>query len=226
MTSPSGTLPEPGAEPHSVRFTLAAIALVVLMLALCAAYGLGLLVQHLSARGAGGDNAAMVTRTLVGRQLIIPSAWLHGTGEGGQGFASQIELEAQLPLGKGGAEAAIEVTLLPLSQVRTSADMLDGVYLHQFRPDTLSGPPGLVGKPLYATEGYDGETVWYDALSQNPFVAKCMAPVARGTPTRCIRFFSLTGGIAAIYTFDGGVLDQWQGFDSAMSQWLGRIGAS
>ena len=65
--------------------------------------------------------------------------------------------------------------------------LLDGVYLHQFEDKQLTGPPGLVGKPLTASEGFAGETVWYDALSADPFVAKCLAPVAPGEPTQCLR---------------------------------------
>ena len=92
-------------------------------------------------------------------------------------------------------------------------------------PNELSGPPGLVGKPLYGTEGYEGETVWYDALSSDPFVTKCVAPADGRGPSRCLRTVALTAGIAAVYAFDSDVLPAWRSFDPEMKKWLGQIGA-
>ncbi len=101
----------------------------------------------------------------------------------------------------------IEMTLLPLSQVRSSASLLDGVYLHQFMPNEVAGPPGLVGKPLYSSEGYEDETVWYDALSQNPFVANKLQRLAdEQGPAMCLRTVALAGGIAAVYAFGADLL--------------------
>ena len=91
--------------------------------------------------------------------------------QSGGGFAKEIDLRVTLPLGAKGADAAIDISLMPRSRVRPSASLLDGVYLHQFMPEQLSGPPGLVGKPMMATEGYEGETVWYDPIGQSPFAA-------------------------------------------------------
>ena len=74
-------------------------------------------------------------------------------------------------------------------------------------------PAGLIGKPLQATDGYDGETVWYDALSADPFVAKCVAPVAEARRRRCLRTVYLGPGIAAVYAFDARVLATGREFD-------------
>ena len=75
-----------------------------------------------------------------------------------------------------------------------------------FKADQLSGPPGLVGKPMSAEDGYANETVWYDPLAASPFVAKCQAPIAPDQPGHCLRTVYLGPGVAAVYTFDEDVL--------------------
>ena len=99
------------------------------------------------------------------------------------------------------------------------------MYLHQFQPVELSGPPGLIVKPLFGTEGYADETVWYDALSANPFVAKCMLPADGRGPPRCLRTVVLSNAVAAIYQFDADILPAWKQFDPEMKKWLDQIGA-
>ena len=93
-------------------------------------------------------------------------------------------------------------------------------------PNELSGPPGLVGKPLYSSEGYEDDTVWYDPLSGTPFVAKCAAPpVGDNSPANCLRIVALPGGIAAVYDFGADALYSWRNFDGLMQDVLTRIGA-
>ncbi len=210
--------------PHSVGFTLFAIALVIVMAGLVMAYGLSAL-TGLRPSPAGVAAGQIEERTLIGRQLHIPAGWLRDAADKPKGFSSQIALSVVVPLGRNGGPTTVGIMLLPLSQVRPSASLLDGVYLHQFMPNELSGPPGLVGKPLYSTEGYENETVWYDALSQNPFVAKCAAAPVDGQPASCLRTVGLPGGIAAVYSFDADALSSWKSFDMVMGEVLGRIGA-
>jgi hypothetical protein len=224
MASSPTTLPH-GREPHSIPFTLVMIALAVGMVGLSLAYGVEVMVTRLKPDHSA-EAAAPVSRSVVGKQLTIPAAWVRGAVSKQQGFSTEVSLEVMLPLGKNGTEAPVEVTLVPLSQVRPSASLLDGVYLHQFMPNELSGPPGLVGKPLYGTDGYENEAVWYDALSQNPFVAKCLSPPdGQSGPARCLRTVALPGGIAAIYAFDADLLGAWQRFDTEMQPRLQQIGA-
>jgi hypothetical protein len=222
---PSLATPERRTEPHSVGFTLAAITLGIAMTGLGLAYAFTTLRTTWLAHVAARADATTVSRTLVGRRLAIPAGWLRESTLGSGAFASRIEFVVGTPLGRGGAVTPVAVTLLPLSQARPSASLLDGVYLNQFMPNELSGPPGLVGKPLYGSDGYENETVWYDALSPNPFVAKCApAPVA-GRPAQCLRTVALPGGIAAVYGFDTAVLYSWRKFDTVMGDVLARIGA-
>ncbi len=205
---------------HSIGFNLGAIALLVAIAGLGLAYAI-----DAAGRSVHEQVTGTVSRTLGARDLRVPASWLREDAERSEGFAKQVEIGLKLPLGPKAAMREIAITLVPRSRARPSASLLDGVYLHQFMPEQLSGPPGLIGKPLLAAEGYAHETVWYDAISSGPFVAKCIAPVAEGEPGRCIRTVYLGPGIAAIYSFDEDVLSNWKQFDAALMPSLKQIGA-
>jgi hypothetical protein len=208
-------------DGHSVGFNLGVIALFVALGGLALAYA----IQAAGHPGATARDGGSLTRSLAGRTLDVPAAWLREDAAASEGFAKQVELAVTLPLGPDAAPRRIEVTLLPRSRVRSSVSLLDGVYLHQFMPEQLSGPPGLVGKPLRATDGFAGETVWYDALSSAPFVAKCLEPVGEATQAKCLRTIYLGPGIAAVYGFEEDVLVNWKRFDAEMHPLLVRMGA-
>ena len=214
-----------GPHQSSLGFNLAAIAVLMGLLGLGAAY-------LLDAAGRGArtqphrlDAETTLTRTLGGADLEIPRSWFRYEEQRVEGFAKEIDLRLELPLGLEGKPQAIEVTLVPRSRARPSASLLDGVYLHQFLPEQLSGPPGLVGKPLAPTEGYANETVWYDALSAEPFVAKCSKPIAAAATGQCLRTVYLGPGIAAVYAFPEPALQHWRDFDAELTARLGQIGA-
>lgn len=219
MTLPA-TAETPRNSGHSIGFNLGVIFLLVAVAGLGLAYAI-----DAAGRATHEDLTGAVTRTLGGRELTVPVAWLREDAERTAGFAKQVEIGLALPLGPEAAVRQIDITLVPRSRARPSASLLDGVYLHQFMPEQLNGPPGLIGKPLIAAEGYAQETVWYDAISSAPFVAKCIAPVAEGQPGRCIRTVYLGPGVAAIYSFDEDVLANWKQFDAALHPALRQIGA-
>ena len=218
--APSGASPS---QPASLGFNLAGIAVLVLLLAVGAAYVVDTLGKN--SRRAPPDLAdhSTVAIAVGGKELTIPASWFRYGEQLRGGFVNEIDLH--VVLGAAGAVIPIDVTLLPRSRVRPSNILLDGVYLHQFGDDTLSGVPGLVGKPLHDGDGFSGESVWYDALSADPFVAKCMAPVEESEPSRCLRTVFLSSGIAAVYAFDSTALQSWRQFDGDMQKWLGQIGA-
>ena len=216
----SGVAESANESGHSIAFNLGAIALIVAVAALGLAYGI-----DATGRAEHETPAGAVSRTLGGKQLSIPTAWLSEDTDRPAGFAKQVDIGLSLPLGPKGQLRKVDITLVPRSRVRPSASLLDGVYLHQFMPEQIEGPPGLIGKPLVAAEGYANETVWYDPISAAPFVAKCIAPVAEGEPGQCLRTVYLGPGIAAIYSFDAELLASWREFDSALQPALGQIGA-
>lgn len=214
-------------NPHhgSLGFNLGAIMLALALLAVGVAYAIDATSRAAHRQGHRLDEATALTRTLGGRDLEIPLAWFRYEEQRVEGFAKQIDLRLDLPLGDRGALATIDVTLLPRSRARPSAALLDGVYLHQFEDTQLDGPRGLIGKPLKPSAGYENETVWYDALSASPFVAKCSKPIATTAAAQCLRTVYLGTGIAAIYAFPDSVLSNWREFDTLLLERMGGIGA-
>ena len=206
-------------------FNLAGIAALVLL----AAVGLAYVIDNAGRQNRATEPALSdgdpILQTVAGQDLLIPRTWFRFAEDMKLGFASQVDLSFRLHLDADAPAAAVEVTLLPRSGARASNALLDAVYLHQFADDTVGGIPGLVGKPLLATDGYDGETVWYDPLSPNPFVAKCAAAPEPSRPDRCLRTVHLPNGLAAVLSFDAGALAAWKQFDAELALWLGQIGA-
>jgi hypothetical protein len=211
-------------EPASLGFNLAAIVVVLALGGVALAYAIDAAGRDARRPAHRADSGTELTRTLGGKELTIPRSWFRYPEQGADGFAKQIDLRFALPLGPEGTLRDVEVTLLPRSAVRPSARLLDGVYLHMFGPAQLEGPPGLVGKPLAPKEGYEGEVVWYDPISAEPFVAKCSAPAATDVRPLCLRTVHLAPGIGAIYTFGTDVLANWRAFDAHMRERLERIG--
>ncbi|MDB5472759.1 MAG: hypothetical protein JWP99_62 [Devosia sp.] len=224
MSSQTAPATEP-LQPHSVGFNLTAIAVLVLLLAVGAAYLVDELGRTPRRALPSLSDDEPISQSLVGRELAIPARWFRHGEQFRPGFTSQIDLRLMFSPASGTSALPVDVTLQPRSRARTSASLLDSVYLHQFKEETVTGVPGLVGKPMGRSSGYQGETVWYDALSPNPFVAKCVAPVAADAPWQCIRTVYLASGIAATYVFDEKALQSWRLFDAEMQRWLDRIGA-
>lgn len=217
------------AERHSghssLAYNLASIAVLVLLLAVAVAYlidELGRARQNPSPTLADPNP---ILQTISGRELKIPSAWFRYGEQIRDGFTDQIDLRIQFAPDADQLPRPVDVTLLPRSRARASSALLDRVYLHQFEDASIGGVPGLVGKPMRDSKGYGGETVWYDALSPDPFVAKCLEPVAAEGAAQCVRTVYLPSGIAAVYTFDATVLQSWRQFDAEMERWLAPIGA-
>jgi hypothetical protein len=212
------------AETSSLGFNLGAIMLALALAGVALAYAIDAAGRNAKTLPHRADGETTLNRTIGGKELQIPLSWFRYAEQGSEGFAKQIDLRLTLPLGPDAAPRDVDVTLLPRSSVRPSARLLDGVYLHMFRSEELSGPPGLIGKPLEAAAGYEAETVWYDPLNADPFVAKCTAAVTEDAPPSCLRAVHLAPGIAAVYTFGGDVLPNWRQFDPQMRLWLERIG--
>jgi hypothetical protein len=210
---------------HNLGFNLAAIAVLMALVGLGAAYLLDAAGRNARTQPHRLDAETTLTRTLGGTDLEIPRSWFRYEEQRIEGFAKEIDLRLELPLADTGKLVPIDVTLLPRSRVRPSASLLDGVYLHQFLDDQFSGPPGLVGKPLKPTEGYANETVWYDALSAEPFVAKCSTAVSEKSGGQCLRTVYLGPGIAAVYAFPEAALANWRDFDPMLGEKLKLIGA-
>lgn len=210
--------------PSAIAFNLSAIALVAALLGLGLVYAIDMLRLATPTGPQLDTHSDIIDKTIAGQRLAIPSEWFRFEDQKTVGFSEKIDLVFALPLGENGAQFYVDVTLMPRSQVRPSDRLLDSVYLHLFEQNQIDGPVGLVGKPLKPIEGFQHETVWYDPVSQQPFVAKCTPLIEDTTRSSCMRTILVADEVAVTYVFDAEVLNHWRGFDSEAQRWLSRIG--
>lgn len=211
----------PRSEPRisGLMQNLAGIALVVMLAALGIAYLVDEAGRSDGRKVPSLEDGEALAQTVGGRELTIPKNWFRFGEQMQSGFVGQVDLSVELPLGR------VDVTLLPRSRAKSSSELLDSVYVHQFAKGTETGVPGLIGQKLEGN-GYAGEVIWYDALAPKPFVAKCIDAIEVDAPDKCVRTVHLANGLAAIYSFDETMLPAWRDFDAEMGQWLERIGAN
>lgn len=211
----------PRSEPRisALMQNLAGIAMLVMLAALGVAYLVDEAGRSDGRKAPSLEDGEALVQTVGGRELTIPKNWFRFGEQMQSGFVGQVDLSVELPQGR------VDVTLLPRSRAKSSSELLDSVYVHQFAKGTETGVPGLIGQKLQGN-GYVGETIWYDALAPKPFVAKCMDAIEAGAPDKCVRTVHLASGLAAIYSFDETLLPAWRDFDAEMSRWLERIGAN
>ncbi|MHA6297883.1 hypothetical protein [Devosia sp. CAU 1758] len=224
------SMPHTPAQPASIgrsqiAYNLAGITVLVLLAAVGIAYAIDQAGRNARPAQPLFSDDNRVIQTIAGEELSIPASWFRFGEDMKPGFTSQVDLTLRLALEPGQPAYAVEATLLPRSGALSSGALLDAVYLHQFADDSVGGIPGLVGKPLLPSEGYAGETVWYDPLSPSPFVAKCVAAPEPTRRDRCLRTIHLPNGLAAVLSFDAEALGAWKRFDEELALWLSRIGA-
>lgn len=221
-THPAPALPRQ--DKRNLAYNLAGIGVLVLLLAVGAAYVIDEMSRDARTPMPRLDDGDPIVQTISGTELTIPTAWFRHGEQIRNGFTDQIDLRLQFEFADHVSQR-VDVTLLPRGRARTSASLLDRVYLHQFSDETLGDVPGLIGKPMTSANGYAGETVWYDAISPNPFVTKCIAALSADGAPQCVRTVYLPSGIAAVFTFDATLLPSWRQFDAEMERWLTVIGA-
>lgn len=211
-------------EMGSVAYTLAVIALTVLLIGLGIAFGLTSWIDSETERRADPALTATHLITIGAQHYIVPAALITQPAQRRDGFSERVDLTLALPLGVNGRLTELELAIMPRGRARTSANLLDSVYLHQFANEQTQGVPGLVGKPLQGDAGTLGETVWYDPLNAAPFVAKCMAPIEGEAESRtCLRIVQLSDRNTAILTFEPSVLQNWRQFDMVVENWLASL---
>ncbi len=208
----------------SLPFNLSAIALLLLLLGIGAAYVLDDMANRQTGENESSYAAPFLGQILGGKNLRIPASWFHPPAPSSGEFSDQIDLQIRLRFAPGASPALVDIRLTPASGAQPSAYLLDAVYIKQFSSEQANGPVGLVGKPLRSEEGFQNETVWYDPLSPRPFVAKCISAVEPGQPASCLRTVYLPDQIAVTYQFPSDLLQYWRQFDAVMEPWLFEMG--
>jgi len=209
---------------RSVLYNLAVLAVIAAAVGIGAGYVVEGLRDRLKPPVQEADTTVKANKTVAGQSLTPPVSWLRDPALQADGFAEKLDLVVPVSFLSDGALANFDVTLLSSTRARMSAYLLDTVYLHRFAATQLSGPAGLVGKPMTGGDGYDGETVWYDPLGADPFVAKCSPPVTADVAPRCVRTIALSGELAAVISFDARLLSRWREMDAALQKPLALIG--
>jgi hypothetical protein len=221
---PQASSAQSQSETGSVFYSLTVIALIVAILGLGGAYAAGAWLDAAREQPANPALTATHIITIGAQHYIVPAALISDPIQRRDGFTDRLDMALALPLGEGGKLTLVDATIMPRGRVRTSANLLDSVYLHQFASAQLQGAPGLVGKPLAGDAGTSGETVWYDPLSATPFVAKCAVPIAMGSEQRtCIRTIQLSDRNTAVFAFEPSALYNWRAFDKTVESWLAGL---
>ena len=211
-------------DRNEVLWNLAGLVVIVALLAIGAAYGVDALSRAQRTENTLSTADAALPVNVSGVPLTVPASWLKSEAQANTDFADRLDLVVPLQIGQP-HPLMLELALVPKARARASASLLDSVYLKHFSPEEAHGVVGLVGKPLTGGDGYDGETVWYDPISQHPFVAKCAAPLAGETSGACIRTVLLNSGLSAILTFDEALLQSWRALDAPLAVVLSQLGA-
>ena len=205
-------------------FNLTAIALLHALAGLAFAYWLILINRPNMSPQPSTFKAPFVSHNVTGVTLVLPEQWLIATAKGDGSDNETLNVGLSLRFEEKGDLENLGLWIVPANRVESSAQLLDTVYIHEFTMRQTGGKAGLIGKPLKGEEGYENETVWYDPLSANPFVAKCTdRPAAPDFPD-CIRTVKPGHGLAITYQFNHRILQYWRTFDATLSPILGRTG--
>ncbi len=218
-------MPIKGLVPNrEVLQNLIGLALIVALLAIGAGYALDAMSRH--QRETAGKKApeSFVSANISGVALTLPKSALSSADQSNTDFSDRIDMKIALDLGDATPET-VGLTLVPKARARASAALLDSVYLQHFSPEEKRGISGLIGKPLIGSDGYGGETVWYDPLQADPFVAKCAPPLGEESTGQCLRTLVLDSGLSAVLGFSDTALIHWRQIDTPLAAFLDRIGA-
>lgn len=148
-------------------------------------------------------------------EIFVPQNWLASSIGEGQRAIERLEL--LIPVQLENEVAQINVDLVPASRTTPSAFLLDALYIHRFSSDPAIYRHGLVGRRLKDGDGYKNESVWYDPLRPQPFVAKCVDTLAEEFKApNCLETKLVDKRVAAIIKFPEQYLPQWKEFDAQM----------
>ena len=208
---------------HPSFFNLAALALILSVVGLGVAYWLDANGKPSPPPAPSVFGAPFLEKTLAGTQLKIPTAWQNPATHINDKTLDFLDLILQVVFSENSDLQTINVHLTPSDQSQPSAQLLNSVYMLRFSQSQLNTISGLIGKPLRQEEGFQNETVWYDPIGSNPFVAKCIVLDANNTAPNCLRTVQLTPEISATYQFNESNLIHWRNFDIKLNDFISKI---
>ena len=200
--------------------------ILIVILLIFAAIGLAYYLDNIKQKRpklAKFDDNIKLSKIIGGKKLLIAQSWFRFSQLTSDEFVEKVELVFLFNFDDAQSKKPIYVTIQPKRKALASAKLLDTVYLRQFSTDENKVIKGLIGKPLKPITGYKGETVFYDPISANPFVAKCIDPVIKNESKKCIRTVDISNNLSATYSFDFDILNYWRQFDEQAKLWLSKI---
>jgi len=209
----------------NLGFNLISLVLMVTLVTIGVAYTIDALVRHTETDKYLADDGYRLEKIIAGVTLKVPPAWLIDPAQIPEKFADRLDLLLPVKFGPDLPTQTIRATLKPRAGIYASAQLLDTVYLHRDNTPHLTADTGLVGKNLLAKDGYQTETVWYDPISPNPFVAKCAQQITLTDHPICLRTLILPSGIAVTLVFEERALRHWRIMDQALAHPFDAIGA-
>lgn len=160
--------------------------------------------------------------TIAASKMLVPVSWIVSELNPEQTILNLLQL--QLPVTIENRQHSINVTLLPVSRAAPSAYLLDSLYIHNFAPGPSEQYYGLVVKKLKNDAGFEDEAIWYDALSANPFVAKCLdETTASENAKNCITTILINKRVSALIQFEKSMLPVWRQFSALLNERLGAL---
>ena len=164
-------------------------------------------------------NSGSYKITIAAKPIVVPKAWTTSTINTDDEVLSNVELA--IPMNVSNDETALHISLLPSAKAAPSAYLLDSLYIHNFEEGAPKQAYGLIVKSLKPQAGYEDETIWYDAISANPFVAKCLEEkLGDDTQTNCITTMLVNKRVSALIRFDGDLLPYWKGLHAELTKLL------
>lgn len=155
-------------------------------------------------------------------KMQVPSAWISSEFSNNQPVVNLLQLNIPIEIENFSFE--VKTTLLPAARAAPSAYLLDSLYIHNFAPGPSEQQYGLVVKKLRNEAGFEDEKVWYDALSANPFVAKCLTEKTTDKSAKnCITTILVNKRVSALIQFEESLLPYWRPFMVALERRLASL---
>lgn len=171
---------------------------------------------------------------ILGEALRVPANYIRFSDQRRGGRLPRLDLFAVLPdLSGFSAEREADfsdtsatsplvfIAITPREEGPSAAIRLAAVYQRHFTGEPIAGPDGLIGRAMAAGSGYDGETVYFEAGSTSPFVARCFPAETTTAPASCLRELEIGHGLTLLYRFRAHHLGGWRRMDDNVTR-LGR----
>ncbi|GLQ18748.1 hypothetical protein [Maritalea porphyrae] len=167
----------------------------------------------------------LVEFSISATKMQAPRTWITSDFNEEQSVVNLLQLS--IPIEIEDFSIKVTTTLLPAARAAPSAYLLDSLYIHNFAPGPSDQRFGLVVKKLRNEAGYEDESIWYDALSASPFVAKCLNEEAANTNAKnCITTVLVNKRVSALIQFEQSLMPYWRPFSVAMERRLASLQAN